>query len=184
MRAVRIRRARTAAVAVAAGSFPLSIRDWRSIRVRPIHSSDAARPPFEPCWPTACNGRGVCTATTQGPRCACDEVFGAPDCFARNVEYGQRIKVSWNVLGAGLAYSLDLVLRDGSVGGPCIAVTRIGQNTSTAFAGGPDAGDRLALKSEVRAFRLYASPNDVFVRVGETPYDGYSDVGTIVATAP
>ena len=81
-----------------------------------------------------------------------------------------QVHVWWNALGGGNAYSLE---------------GRIGQNTSTTYWGVcPDAGDRLVHKSEVQAFRLYASPNDVFVKVGETPYDGYSDVVSIVAAAP
>jgi hypothetical protein len=67
--------------------------------------------------------------------------------------------------------------------GPCIAVGRIGRNTSTTFTGVcPDAGDRLVHKSEVRAFRLFASPASTFAQVGETPYDGYSDVVDIVVS--
>jgi len=125
-------------------------------------------------------------------------VFDASGSLLRRDTYRQRIawnndgsaisqnqvQVSWNALGGGNSYSLDLVLRNGSVIGPCIAVNRIGQNTSTNFVGVcPDAADRLVHKSEVQAFRLYASPNDFFVQVGETPYDGYSDVVHIQATA-
>jgi hypothetical protein len=96
-----------------------------------------------------------------------------------------QVQVTWNPIGGGNSYSLDVVLRDGSAIGPCIAVNRIGQNTSTTFTGVcPDAGDRLVHKSELQAFRLYASPNDYFVKVGETPYDGYSDVLYVQATAP
>jgi hypothetical protein len=95
------------------------------------------------------------------------------------------VRVSWNALGGGNQYSLDLVLRDGSVIGPCIAVGRIGEATSTTYTGVcPDAGDRLVHKSEVHAFRLYASPDSVFLRVGETPYDGYSDEVSIAAALP
>jgi hypothetical protein len=96
-----------------------------------------------------------------------------------------QVQVSWNALGGGNEYSLDLVLRNGSVIGPCIAAPRIGQSTSTAFVGVcPDAGDRLVHKSEVRAFRLYASPGSGFVQVGESAYDGYSDVVNVVAATP
>lgn len=96
-----------------------------------------------------------------------------------------QVTLSWNSLGSGYNYSLDLVLRDGSVIGPCIAVGHIGQNTSTTFTGiCPDAVDRLVHKSEVQAFRLYASQSTVFSQVGETPYDGFSDVVNIVAFAP
>jgi hypothetical protein len=48
----------------------------------------------------------------------------------------------------------------------------------------PDGGDRLVHKSEIRAFRLYASTGSDFVQVGETPYDGYAEVVNIVATRP
>ncbi len=96
-----------------------------------------------------------------------------------------QVQLSWNSLGAGYNYSIDLVLRDGSVIGPCIAVGHIGQNTSTTFTGiCPDAADRLVHKSQVQSFRLYASQNTVFVQVGETPYDGFSDMVNIVAFAP
>jgi hypothetical protein len=126
-------------------------------------------------------------------------VFDAAGSLIRRDTYRQRIawnddgsaisqnqvQVSWNSIGGGNSYSLDLVLRNGSVIGPCIAVGRIGQNTSTAYVGVcPDAGDRLVHKSEVKAFRLYASPTDYFVQVGETQYDGYSDLVHIQATAP
>ena len=123
-------------------------------------------------------------------------VFDAGGSLIRRDTYRQRIAwnqdgtaisqnqvlVSWNALGGGNRYSLDLVLRDGSVIGPCIAVGLIGASTSTTFTGVcPDAGDRLVHKSEVRAFRLYASPTTTFVQVGETPYDGFSDIVTITA---
>lgn len=96
-----------------------------------------------------------------------------------------QVQVSWNQLGGGNSYSLDLVLRDGSTVGPCIAVGRIGQSTATTFTGiCPDAADRLVHKSLVAAFRLYASSGGPFMQVGETPYDGYSDTSTIVASPP
>ena len=125
-------------------------------------------------------------------------VFDAAGALIRRDTYRQRIawnddgtaisqnqvEVSWNSLGGGNRYSLDLVLRNGTVIGPCIAVDRIGQNPSTTFTGVcPDAGDRLFHKSEVRAFRLYASPGTTFTQVGEAPYDGYSDAVNITASA-
>src|SRR5690606_12984015 len=86
------------------------------------------------------------------------------------------VRVSWNTLGGGNAYSLDLVLRSGEVIGPCIGAGRLGASLSTTFTGVcPDAGDRLVHKSEVAAFRLYASPGSDFQQVGELPFDGYSD---------
>lgn len=92
------------------------------------------------------------------------------------------VRVSWNALGGGNAYSLDVVLRDKSVIGPCISAGSLGQSTSTTFVGiCPDAGDRLVHKSEIAAFRLYASPTSAFKQVGELPYDGYSDEVTIQA---
>ncbi len=95
------------------------------------------------------------------------------------------VLVSWNPLGGNHAYSLDVVLRDGSTLGPCIAVGRIGQSTSTTFKGlCPDAFDRLVHKSEVQAFRLFASAGGPWVPVGETPFDGYSDVVGIAASLP
>ncbi len=96
-----------------------------------------------------------------------------------------QVQLSWNALGGGNSYSLDLVLRNGDVIGPCIAAGRIGQSTSTTFTGiCPDAADLLVHKSQVQAFRLYASPNNVFVKVGEAPYDGFSDAVDVVATPP
>lgn len=123
-------------------------------------------------------------------------VFDAGGALLRRDTYRQRIAwngdgtaksqnevlVMWNPLGGGNGYSLDLVLRDGTTIGPCIAVGRIGQSTSTTYSGVcPDANDRLVHKSEIGAFRLYASPGSSFVQVGETAYDGFSDVVNIVA---
>lgn len=86
------------------------------------------------------------------------------------------LRISWNALGGGNAYSVDLVLRDKSVIGPCIGAATLGQQTSATFAGiCPDAGDRLVHKSEVAEIRLFASPNDGFKQVASAPYDGYSD---------
>ncbi len=95
------------------------------------------------------------------------------------------VRVSWPSLGGANEYSLDVVLRDGSVIGPCIAVWRIHNSTSTVFNGiCPDAADRLVHKSEVQAFRLYATAGGPFVPVGEAAYDGYSDQLHIAAGTP
>lgn len=125
-------------------------------------------------------------------------VFDASGALLRRDAYRQRIAwkadgsaisqnqvaVSWNALG-GYSYSLDLVLRSGPPIGPCIAAGRIGQATSTTYTGiCPDAADQLVHKSEVQAFRLFASNGGPFVQVGEVPYDGYSDTVTIAASVP
>ena len=95
------------------------------------------------------------------------------------------VRFGWNALGGGNKDSLDLVLRDGSVIGPCISAGTIGEATTVTFTGiCPDAGDRLVHKSEVTAFRLYASPASNFVQVGTVAYDGYSDVADIQAKQP
>ncbi len=87
-----------------------------------------------------------------------------------------QVRVSWNALGGGRTYSLDLVLRDGTVIGPCINAGSIGASTAATFVGiCPDASDRLVHRAEVAAFRLYASTGGPFVQVGEAPYDGYAD---------
>lgn len=87
-----------------------------------------------------------------------------------------QVTLSWNDLGGGNTYSLDLVLRSGETIGPCISAGRIRSNLSAIYAGAcPDAGDRLVHKSEVAAFRLYAAPGSNFQLVGEAAYDGYSD---------
>ena len=70
-----------------------------------------------------------------------------------------------------LGYLAPVATVDGSFGAVGCALTGVC----------PDAADRLVHKSEIAAFRLYASPANVFVQVGETPYDGYSDVVNIVA---
>lgn len=125
-------------------------------------------------------------------------VFDTNGNLIRRDAYGQRIawnddgtavsqnlvRVSWVSIGGGNSYSLDLVLRDGEVVGPCIGAGHIQQATEIDYVGVcPDADDRLVHKSEVAAFRLFASPTSNFVQIGETPFDGYSDAVTI-DTAP
>lgn len=86
------------------------------------------------------------------------------------------VSISWNGLGGGNKYSLDVVLRSGEVIGPCVGAGRIGSSASVTYIGAcPDAGDRLVHKSDVAAFRLYASPGSDFQQVGEAAFDGYSD---------
>lgn len=98
------------------------------------------------------------------------------------------VRVSWNGLGGGNAYSLDVVLHDKSVVGPCIGAGIIGQSTQTTYVGvcpdAPGGGDRLIHRADIAAFRLYASPASDFRQVGEVPYDGYSDTVTIDAKLP
>jgi hypothetical protein len=105
-----------------------------------------------------------------------------PDGTAMNQN---QVALSWNSLGAGWGYSLDLVLRSGETIGPCIANGIIGQQTSVNYLGVcPDASDRLVHRAEVAAFRLYASNGGAWTKVGETPYDSYSDTLKMTITAP
>jgi hypothetical protein len=93
------------------------------------------------------------------------------------------IRVSWNGLGPGHVYSLDIQRQDGTFIGPCISAGTIGAQTSATFTGiCPDAGDLLVHKAEVIGLRLYASKNGgPFQRVGDVAYDGYSDVINLAA---
>ena len=45
---------------------------------------------------------GNCTVTAQGASCTCDEGFGAPDCSARNADYGRRLKIAENLADPNL----------------------------------------------------------------------------------
>ncbi len=127
-------------------------------------------------------------------------VFDAQGRMTRRDTYRQRIawhddgsaisqnevEVSWNGLGAGRVYSLDVVLRDGSTLGPCISAGRIGQRLGATYTGVcPDASDRLVHKAEIQAFRLYTSlGGGPFTVAGEARFDGYSDSVRIAASAP
>lgn len=87
------------------------------------------------------------------------------------------VRLRWGSL-PDHAYSLDVVLRDGTVIGPCIGAGRIGQGTSALFDGVcPSGGDRLVPKSKVAAFRLYYSDDGTWggERSVEVAYDGFSE---------
>jgi hypothetical protein len=85
------------------------------------------------------------------------------------------VDVRWGAL-EGHRYSLDLVLRDGSVVGPCISVGVLDSDRHAAFTGVcPSASHRVVEKSKVGAFRLYYSADDTWTRFVDVAYDGVSD---------
>lgn len=76
----------------------------------------------------------------------------------------------------GAQYSVDVVTKDGTVIGPCIAVGRIGSDTSTRYRGiCPDGGDARVERSEVAAFRVYHSTDGTWTQFTELEYDGGDD---------
>ncbi|GEN12102.1 Glycosyl hydrolases family 43 [Myxococcus fulvus] len=86
-----------------------------------------------------------------------------------------QVNVRWNKL-TGYSYSLDVVLRDGSVIGPCLSVATLGQTNKTVFDGVcRNAGDRVVTKGDIAAFRLFYSNDNVWGRFVEQAYDGISD---------
>lgn len=85
------------------------------------------------------------------------------------------VDLRWSA-APGHQYSLDLVRRDGTVVGPCVSVGVLGDATSTRYAGiCPSAGDLRVPKSDILAFRLYASDDGTWTEYVDQPYDGYSD---------
>ena len=85
------------------------------------------------------------------------------------------IDIRWNQLPS-YEYSLDVITKDGTWIGPCIAVGRIGSALGITYMGiCPDNSDRLVDKGDIAAFRLYYSNNSSFSDYVETPYDGVSD---------
>jgi hypothetical protein len=96
------------------------------------------------------------------------------------------VKVSWNSLGGGYIYSLDLVLRNGSTIGPCLGSGIVGSATSVTYTGVcKDAKDQLVHKAEVAAFRIYTSSGGgTYHKVGEVAYDGFSDAVTLSISPP
>lgn len=73
-------------------------------------------------------------------------------------------------------YSVDVVKKDGSVIGPCIAVGRIGATLGTTYLGiCPDGGNQLVDKGDIGAFRLFYSTNNIWREFLEVKYDGVSD---------
>ncbi|RKH36959.1 glycoside hydrolase family 43 protein [Corallococcus sicarius] len=86
-----------------------------------------------------------------------------------------QVNLRWNKL-AGYSYSLDVVLRDGSVIGPCNSVALLGQSNKTVFDGVcRSAGDRVVTKGDIAAFRIFYAINNAWGAFVETPYDGISD---------
>jgi GH43 family beta-xylosidase len=115
--------------------------------------------------------------------------FDPPGTFTSRSTYKQRIAfkpdgsmhslnqttVRWTRL-SGYSYSLDLVLRDGSVMGPCISVGFIGTANKAIFSGVcPSAGSRMVNKGDIAAFRIFYSNNNTWGPFVETAYDGVSD---------
>ncbi|MDC0710983.1 family 43 glycosylhydrolase [Stigmatella sp. ncwal1] len=77
---------------------------------------------------------------------------------------------------AGYSYSLDLVLRDGSVVGPCLDVGRLGSANKVTFDGVCfSANNRMVNKGDIAAMRLFYSNNGVWGAFVEAAYDGVSD---------
>lgn len=73
-------------------------------------------------------------------------------------------------------YSVDIVAKDGTVVGPCIATGRIGDAVTTRYRGiCPDGGDQRIAKSEVAAFRVYWSTDGTWTSYAEAAYDGGAD---------
>ncbi|CAF1237585.1 unnamed protein product [Didymodactylos carnosus] len=73
-------------------------------------------------------------------------------------------------------YSVDVVKRDGSAIGPCVAMNRIGATLGTTYVGVcPDSGNQLVDKGDIVAFRLFYSMNNIWRDFVEAKYDGVSD---------
>lgn len=90
-----------------------------------------------------------------------------------------QVNVRWNKL-TGYSYSLDVVLRDGTVVGPCLSVAVLGQANKTVFDGVcRSAGDRVVTKGDIAAFRIFYSNNNVWGPFVERAYDGISDDVTL-----
>lgn len=85
------------------------------------------------------------------------------------------VDLRWTQL-SGYQYSLDIVKKDGSTIGPCIAVGRIGASLGTTYTGiCPDGRDQLVDKGDIAAFRLFYSSNNIWGTFVEKAYDGVSD---------
>lgn len=85
------------------------------------------------------------------------------------------VDIRWTQI-SGYQYSLDVVKKDGSTIGPCIAVGRIGVSLGTTYTGVcPDSRDQLVDKGDIALFRLFYSTNNVWNAFVEKPYDGVSD---------
>ncbi|WP_239469982.1 family 43 glycosylhydrolase [Archangium violaceum] len=115
--------------------------------------------------------------------------FSPPGTFTSRSTYKQRIafkpdgsmhslnqvNVRWTRL-TGYNYSLDLVLRDGTVIGPCIYAGIIGSANKTVFNGVcPSAGNRMVNKGDIAAFRIFYSNSSTWGPFVEKAYDGVSD---------
>jgi GH43 family beta-xylosidase len=86
-----------------------------------------------------------------------------------------QVTARWTRL-TGYNYSLDLVLRDGTVIGPCIDVGIIGPANKTVFGGVcPSANSRMVNKGDIAAFRIFYSNSSTWGPFVEKAYDGVSD---------
>ena len=86
-----------------------------------------------------------------------------------------QVNVRWTKLAA-YNYSLDLVLRDGSVIGPCMSAGLLGASNKTVFNGVcPSAGSRMVNKGDIAAFRVFYSSSSTWGPFVEKAYDGVSD---------
>jgi hypothetical protein len=85
------------------------------------------------------------------------------------------VDIRWTQLPS-YQYSLDVIKRDGTWIGPCIAVGRIRDSLRTTYVGiCPDGGDQLIDKGDIATFRLYYSNNNTWTTFVDAPYDGVSD---------
>jgi GH43 family beta-xylosidase len=115
--------------------------------------------------------------------------FSPPGTFTGRSTYKQRVafkadgslhslnqvNVRWTRL-TGYSYSLDVVLRDGTVVGPCLSVAVLGTSNKTVFNGVcASANSRMVNKGDIAAFRIFYSNNGVWGAFVETAYDGVSD---------
>jgi GH43 family beta-xylosidase len=116
-------------------------------------------------------------------------VFSPPGTFTSRNTYKQRmafkpdgtlhslnqVNVRWTKL-TGYNYSLDLVLRDGSVIGPCIYAGTLGSANKLVFDGVcTSAGNRIVNKGDIAAFRIFYSNTSTWGPFVEKAYDGVAD---------
>jgi hypothetical protein len=86
-----------------------------------------------------------------------------------------QVTARWTRL-TGYNYSLDLVLRDGTVVGPCINAGTIGAANEVSFNGVcTSAGNRIVNKGDIAALRIFYSNSSTWGPFVEKAYDGVSD---------
>ena len=85
------------------------------------------------------------------------------------------VDIRWTRLSS-YQYSLDVLVKNGTSIGPCIAVGHIKNASNVIYSGVClDAADRLIGKIDVVAFRLYYLNDSVWRNFIDVPYDGISD---------